>query len=93
MGSWPDRFSLGDLDKEKPDEISSTGMLIYISESKTQRVAPGLACDFLGTAGFFVALEVEVVDFLVFAGGGAGLEGGFRYCFLAGCLTLICSSI
>ena len=92
MGSWPDRFSLGDLDKEEPDEISSTGILTYISESKTQRVAPGLACDFLGTAGFFVAL-VKVVDFLVFAGGGAGLEGGFQYCLLARCLILICSSI
>ena len=91
--SGSDVFSRVDCGEGLLVMSSSTGMVPCISESKMKCVVLVLAMVFLVAVSFFVAFEAEVVDFLVFASGRTGLEGGFQQGFLEDCLKLIVSLI
>src|SRR6266516_5244965 len=91
VDSGSDVFSRVDCGEGLLEMSSCTGTVPCISESKIKRVVLVLAMVFLVAVRVFAAFEAEIVDFLVFAGGGTGLEGGFWQGFLEGCLTLIVS--
>ena len=93
VNSASDVFSCIDCGEGLLEMSSSTGTVPCISESKMKHMVLVLAMVFLVAVRVFAAFEAEIVDFLVFAGGGTGLEGGFWQGFLEGCLTLIVSSI